>query len=1052
METVKDDDYLDWENTQPFTTSWATQKSRKPKTYGSYGSRGGTNSRSSRRQRTNSICISDKQQQQQPGIDEESEGYDSAHNSWNSDAEYDRRSGSSSSFGSDAAAATAATVSMASSSSTSSRREMPPLRPSKKNHRRSISASIPPKIPRPNALQRRSTTSHSSSTSSITAVLQGYDEENAHPNELNEIGEAPSPPQFGRKKLRVRRASISNMASIVGGAQLRRGNSVPVFDPSRSMSNMSGVANMSPDPAILSRRNSMPNLDNSDLQWLQQGGGGAIGQSMNSPRLSRYDSGELTDATANSPSGQSISASTVSSSRKRGMSDDPSEGCDDMSLAGTFSAPRTSLHSKSASRACKVLSPGFASHGSRQGSTLTYTTVKIADENEFVGTGRAMTLDSESEDESEEDISVASSMEDDEDTDDGFSPFKEVARIKPVKTKDDVIETMPSYNDLKYLTQELKKEKKKHDKRMGAYASLNYTVKLPQGWPSERRGAFLTWASQGLGFSLRAANASQSYLVAPPAKGKDTYKLVYDAIVMLKNQEMNGPLSSPCAEHSNQEAPIILDASSDFATAPKKQRGASSTQHIIADFSTESADSVLIEGMSGLSFNDKDPSLLRRHVTVDNTAPNQRFTKLHLDLSPQLETARPSMDSHVGANNDFMFHMHGLSPAAPPRRPIRPPKLSLGSVSSNVSMTRQKIVNTGMNTGSSSCLSTSCQQFEFVATPLMKQFQGWGSQPVAGKDWGDSQRCSESIATAMIKNFNSALHEAGLYDSKEDAMDEFTAMQTRRSADLCLDLEADSCDEDESDDDVYFCDAGARRSIECTPTVVDHRVDTGTPSFDAMGALPSAEKLREIRRRNVSLAKHRRMSVCVTSTSSSAIYQRKLLFAKNRQSYAPLPSTRTLSTMANSFSNQSFHLPGESLEPLDSEQPLMDLLAKKNVLPQIFSFLEGPELLTNVSLVCKSWADASTDAFAELMVASVGCSQDDESDDDYDEDSSVVLDDPDIENDVEAENSIALSMQRSWNYLLTNFPHASFLSEGAFKRVYKVKNAAMKAPEAISIM
>ena len=1050
MQTVKDDD-LDWEDSQPFTTSWTAQKTRKPRTYGTYGSRGGTNRRSSRRQRTNSICILENQQ---PGIDEESEGYDSAHNSWNSDAEYERRSGSSSSFGSDAAVAVAATVSMASSSSTtSSRREVPPLRPSKRNHRRSISASIPPKIPRPNILQRRSTTSHSSSTSSITAVLQGYDEENAHPNELNEIGEAPSPPQFGRKKFRARRASISNMTSI-GGTELRRGNSVPVFDPSRSMSNMNGgVANMSPGPgpAILSRRNSMPNLDNSDLHWLQ--GGGAMAQSMNSPGLSRYDSGELTDATANSPSGQSISASTASSNRKRGMSDDPSEACDDMSLAGMFSAPRTSLHSKSASRACKALSPVFGPSGGRQGSTLTYTTVKIADENEFVGTGRAMTLDSESEDESDEDISVASSMEDEEDTDSDFSPFKELPRVKPVKTKEDVIESMPSYNDLKYMAQELKKEKKKHDKRMGAYASLNYTVKLPNSWQSERRGAFLTWASKGLGFSLRAANASQSYLVAPPAKGKDTYKIVYDAIVMLKNQEMNGPSSSPCAENSNQEAPIILDASSNFTTVAKKRGCTSSTQNIISDFSTESADSFLIEGMSGLSFNDKDPALLRRHVTVDNTAPNQRFTKLHIDLSPPLETARPSIDSHVGANNDFMFHMHGLSPAAPSGRPIRPPKLSLGSVSSNVSTNRQKIVNTGNNTGSSSCLSTSGQHFEFVETPLMKQFQGWGSQPVAGKDWGDSQRCNDSTTAAMIKNFNSALHEAGLYDSKEDAMDEFTAMQTRRSADLCLDLEADSCDEDESDDDdEYFCDAGGRRSIECTPIVVDHRSDAGTPSFDAMGALPSAEKLREIRRRNISLAKHRRMSVCVTSTSSSAIYQRKLLFAKIRQSYAPLPSTRNLSTMADSFSNRSFHLPGESLEPLDSEQPLMDLLAKKNVLPQIFSFLEGPELLTSVSLVCKSWADASTDAFAELMVASVGCSQDDDSDEDYDEDSSVVLDDPDIVDGAEPENSIALSMQRSWNYLLTNFPHASFLSEGAFKRVYKVKNAAMKAPEAVSIM
>ena len=373
MEAVKDDD-LDWDVSQPFTTSWTAQKNRKPRTYGTYGGRrSGTNtSRSSRRQRTNS-----GKQFVPPGIEEESD-YDSAHNSWSSDLEYDRQSGSSSSFGSDAAAASAATTASITSSSmasSSSRREVPPLRPSKKNHRRSISASIPPKIPRPNTLQRRSTTSHSSSTSSITAVLQGYDEENTHPNELNEIGEALSPPQLGRKKFRARRASYSSIPSIGGetntGSQLRRGNSVPVFDPSRSVSSIGGMnttrSMMSPGPALLSRHNSMPDLDTTDLHWMQ---GGPMLESMHSPReLSRHDSEDLTDATANSPSGQSVSATSVSSSRKRGMSEDPSEGFDDMSMMGTFSAPRTSFHSNSASRACKVLSPGFGcSSSSHQGS------------------------------------------------------------------------------------------------------------------------------------------------------------------------------------------------------------------------------------------------------------------------------------------------------------------------------------------------------------------------------------------------------------------------------------------------------------------------------------------------------------------------------------------------------------------------------------------------------------------------------------------------------------------------------------------------------------
>ena len=127
------------------------------------------------------------------------------------------------------------------------------------------------------------------------------------------------------------------------------------------------------------------------------------------------------------------------------------------------------------------------------------------------------------------------------------------------------------------------------------------------------------------------------------------------------------------------------------------------------------------------------------------------------------------------------------------------------------------------------------------------------------------------------------------------------------------------------------------------------------------------------------------------------------------------------------------------------KMPSSVLPAEKKILSKVFSFLEGPELLKTVSLVCASWADACTDAFAELMISSVGCSPEDESTDN--EDSECHEEDKTLAN-----NSIARSMERSWKYLVTNFPYASFLSEGAFKRVYKVKNSALKAAEAISIM
>jgi hypothetical protein len=48
--------------------------------------------------------------------------------------------------------------------------------------------------------------------------------------------------------------------------------------------------------------------------------------------------------------------------------------------------------------------------------------------------------------------------------------------------------------------------------------------------------------------------------------------------------------------------------------------------------------------------------------------------------------------------------------------------------------------------------------------------------------------------------------------------------------------------------------------------------------------------------------------------------------------------------------------------------------------------------------------------------------------------------------------SVALSMQRSWQYLHTLYPWGCFLSDGAFKRVYKVHNSRIGADEALSVM
>ena len=95
------------------------------------------------------------------------------------------------------------------------------------------------------------------------------------------------------------------------------------------------------------------------------------------------------------------------------------------------------------------------------------------------------------------------------------------------------------------------------------------------------------------------------------------------------------------------------------------------------------------------------------------------------------------------------------------------------------------------------------------------------------------------------------------------------------------------------------------------------------------------------------------------------------------------------------------------------------------------------EILSKASLVSVKWADVAGHAHANLMHASVG----------YHE-----LLGEDEEDTPTQRSSVALSMERSWSFLNTRFPWACFLSEGTFKKVFKVHNAAVGAVEALSVM
>lgn len=134
--------------------------------------------------------------------------------------------------------------------------------------------------------------------------------------------------------------------------------------------------------------------------------------------------------------------------------------------------------------------------------------------------------------------------------------------------------------------------------------------------------------------------------------------------------------------------------------------------------------------------------------------------------------------------------------------------------------------------------------------------------------------------------------------------------------------------------------------------------------------------------------------------------------------------------------------------------------ALKVGLVRILGYLNESELMTQSCLVNREWWDASVGCHASLMLVSVGCEDKEEGKGGLDEEYDSELDsdneeEQEMEEDGEdgaAMGSVAESMVKSWKWMGGMYPWGNFLSEGAFKRVYKVWNHAVGDVEAVSVM
>lgn len=126
-------------------------------------------------------------------------------------------------------------------------------------------------------------------------------------------------------------------------------------------------------------------------------------------------------------------------------------------------------------------------------------------------------------------------------------------------------------------------------------------------------------------------------------------------------------------------------------------------------------------------------------------------------------------------------------------------------------------------------------------------------------------------------------------------------------------------------------------------------------------------------------------------------------------------------------------------------------ITESTIFSHVLSFLNEGDLTHSVSLVSTRFADVAAEALGNLMLVSVGCDPSRRGSRRLSSESDN-FDLVDIKGVSRRHSSIAKSMEKSWRCLMNQFPWAQFLSDGAFKRVYKVWNRCCGGYEALSVM
>ena len=468
---------------------------------------------------------------------------------------------------------------------------------------------------------------------------------------------------------------------------------------------------------------------------------------------------------------------------------------------------------------------------------------------------------------------------------------------------------------------------------------------------------------------------------------------------------------------------------------------------------------------------------------------------------------------HSAGGIDLMQHIHGaFSPDDTPRNMIRRQRFSSASQPRSVCQDSymsavDEVEATPAPVGSARMarLVMGSPSFEVNETPAMEKGPGfWGSRPVAGKDWGCSKKCEATILAMILERQAKAFSESEYcgpsalpmitsqmspaengdkfvnYAPESSFVHPIITETAVNSQDLGFDLEADDVnsrrgksarvymddsDEDQVEDDEeedafddkmdmvdsrqtsFQLQRGKSSSLAFSRGITLSRQSSiGASALSALAINedgPSPDKLEK--RRKMSLAVRRRMSLCAAAFEGTQKRRFTTAFG--------LPS---ISSPMEEFGRKQTLVPNRRQTILPGATERADqVLNDPSYLSTVLSYLTENELLLSASLVQISWGEAAAEAHASLMLVSVGCQADE--DNKRVSLSSGVSDLIGADEELQvphsaATESIARSMERSWQFLTCKFPWATFLSEGAFKRVYRVWNATVSAEEAVSVM